>query len=112
MDAGGIERLAGVDVAEADDNAGVHEECLDRPAPAGGHSAQKVAGEAALERLDAKMSEMRVLGEAGGGQGEDEAEAPRVAQSQAPAGAKLEGDVLVGLRRGGRRHEGQASAHA
>src|SRR5579862_4585036 len=112
VDAGGEEGLAGVDVAEADDDAGVHEERLHRPAPAGGLSAQEVAGEAAVERFDAEVGEVRVLGQIRGGQGQHETEAARVAQPQAPAGAELEGDVLVRLRRRGRLHEGQASAHA
>src|SRR6202023_719878 len=112
VDAGGEERLAGVDVAEADDDGGVHEERLHRPAPPGGLSAQEGAGESAVERLDAEMGEVRVLREARGGQGMHETEAARIAQPQAPAGAELEGDVLVRLRRRGRPGGGQASAHA
>jgi hypothetical protein len=78
MDAGAKQRLARVDVADADDDAAVHQVLLDRHTPIAARAPQIVGVEIVAERLGPQVLEQRMRG---GLRGQDEApEAPRIVE--------------------------------
>src|SRR3990172_4283922 len=120
MDRGEVQALRGVDIADADDAPAVHQELLDRGAVRASERVQPVGVEGARQRLDAHVTEKRMLrGRLRGP--EHRAEAARVAQAQDPrrlargaatavADNQVEMVVFSGNR--ARGDEAQASRHA
>ncbi len=112
MDTGAVERLGGVDVADSDQEAPVHQKALDRPAAPPRQLGELGTGERRSERFRPEVAEVAILLELPGRRDEGEAEATRVAQPQTLPVVEAEAQVLVRLALGRRRRERQPAAHA
>src|SRR6185295_8930885 len=110
MDCGEEQAFRGIDIADADDLPGVHEELLDRGTPPARERMQARAVERARERFDAEVAEQRMRrGRLRGP--EYRAEAARIAQAQQLA-ADSHVEVIMLARRCTRSDHAQAARHA
>ncbi|MNF63544.1 hypothetical protein D3C84_452500 [compost metagenome] len=111
MNAGGIERLVGVDVAHPDHHLVVHQELLDGGAAPLGSPPQIVGAEGVGERLRPQLGEqgVRLGGFSGPQQG---AETARIVEPQQLAVGELDVHVIVLLGRGADVQHPQAAGHA
>ena len=97
IDSGEEQRLAGVNVADADDDAGIHDELFHGDAPTVGSLPQILAIELVAERLRAQVFQEPVI--AGIVTPVQGAEAPRVPEAQRTPGFEFDVDVIVHARR-------------
>ena len=95
-------RLADIDVAEAGDQALVHERRLERRAAPGHERRERGAGELVAERLDADRLEMLRSRQFGTRAEVHQAETARIVEDDADARGHVKDDVVVSLALGGR----------
>ena len=93
MDARAEQRLARVDVADADDDAAVHQVLLDRDAPVAARAPEVVGVELVAERLGAEILEQRMR--ARRRRQHEAAEAARIVEAQRAAVGEVHVDVIV-----------------
>src|SRR5579864_4675094 len=105
------QRLAGVDVAHADDQLAVHDELLERHAPPAADAPQVVGVEGARERLGGEPGEQRMARRIAGGV-DEAAEAARIVEAQRQSRVEHQVEVVVGQARGVGRHGAQVAGHA
>ncbi len=111
MNAGGIERLVGVDVAHPDHHLIVHQEGLDGGAASLGTLTQVIGVEGVGERLRPQFGQQRMrLGRLAGPQ--QGTEAARIIEPQQLAVLELDIHVIVLLGRGADVQHPQAARHA
>ena len=110
MDAGAEQGFGGVDVADAHDDALIHQEVFDRCAAACGSTHQIRGVKLVVERLGAEMGE-QLMGLAGG-LPEQGAESAWIGKAQHGAILQMDIDVIVRARRGVLRQHAQAAGHA
>ena len=110
MDAGPEQRLARIDVSDADDDRMVHQQLLDGDAPGARGTIQVVAVELTGKRLDAQVREQAMLLRITR-LPQQASEPPRVAQAQQRL-PESQVHVVVDLRRFRTGYDPQAAGHA
>ena len=112
VDAGAVQRLGSVDVANTDQQPAVHEEALHRSPPALREPGELVASQGGSEGLGSEVAEVAIAGEARCGGDEREAEPPGIPEAQALFPVEAESQVLVHFARRRLRGEGEPAAHS
>jgi len=105
-----MEALGGIDVADADHQAAVHQQRLDRRAAPTRCRVQPVAIEIGAQGLDAEAGQQRMRLDPLTFMPEQRPETPRVTQAKNGAGEE-QVEVIVRLWRRRRRHQAQAAGH-
>ncbi len=118
IDAGRVERLAGIDVANPSHESSIEENALDRRLPAAGAVAQDRGVETRFANgLGSDMAKKRRAGELRCLEHDTEAESPRIAQPElfrSTIGMRRqpEEDMVVRVERMGRGNNGDSPGHA
>src|SRR5919109_635464 len=109
-DSGAKQRLARVDVADADDEPAVHQQLLDGHAAPAGRAPEVLRVESRCEGLGRETGEQPVL-ERIAARVEETPEAARIVEAQREPGAEAQVEMVVSEARRARRHDAQVPRH-